>query len=310
MLTELPLAEYDFTYQAIDNISFPENSGSLWHSVLGKALRELSCHAPQNDHDDCLYSDHCEYCILFRGTAPLNPAITGNNIPVPHIIKVTHSSFHTVTKNSQFTVRILLIAEASKYLATLIRAMYIVGQNGFGEQRKKSQLLKVVQKLDHQNKTVFDKDTPLQEGVPCKVELPEAPDNILLKFTSPYKPTGKSVNQSYLEVDRFIMSVIRRISQYHYFITGKRIQDDFVRLKHLSETIAISSNNLKWQRNTHNPKSKQKKNYKHGWVGHINLDLRQHEALWEYLYLGQWLHAGKNASMGFGQYKITRINND
>jgi CRISPR/Cas system endoribonuclease Cas6 (RAMP superfamily) len=42
-------------------------------------------------------------------------------------------------------------------------------------------------------------------------------------------------------------------------------------------------------------------------MGNVDIDLSQHQELWAYLYLGQWLGVGKNASMGFGQYRLVTI---
>jgi CRISPR/Cas system endoribonuclease Cas6 (RAMP superfamily) len=44
-----------------------------------------------------------------------------------------------------------------------------------------------------------------------------------------------------------------------------------------------------------------------GWMGHLELDIQGLDELWPYLWLGQWLNVGKNASMGFGRYSVVGI---
>lgn len=306
MQLELPITEYEFTYNAKDTIHFSQNSGSQWHSVLGKALRELCCYVPDNQCENCMFSSQCHYSGLFHGiSTDLDPIQLGSNIPTPHIIRISQTTSYQVRKDTNFTVKIVLVGNANQYLETLVRAMFIAGQAGFGKQRKKAQLIKVVEKIAEGNdKTLFDEVTPLKTVKPNKVKIPRTPTHALLKFVTPYKPTGKSANKNHLEVDRFIMSIIRRLSLLQYFTTGKRLDGDFKQLKKLTETVPVETD-FHWEKNTHH--TQQKTNYKHGWLGQTTFDLREHEQLWQFLYLGQWLHAGKNASMGFGQYQVTRI---
>ncbi|MGH8476071.1 MAG: CRISPR system precrRNA processing endoribonuclease RAMP protein Cas6 [Methylococcales bacterium] len=41
-----------------------------------------------------------------------------------------------------------------------------------------------------------------------------------------------------------------------------------------------------------------------GIVGRFQLDETELEPFWPYLWIGQWLHAGKSATMGPGRYAI------
>ena len=316
MRLELPIAEYEFTYQAVDSVFFPDFSGSLWHSVLGKALRELSCLTLANDCENCLYASRCDYSGLFhsvnlpQGHSQSQVINTGNNIPSPHIIHISRVQRHIVKAGQNFAVKIFLAGNASQYLETLVRAMYIAGKSGFGENRSKAALIRVTEikeaagaKAD--KKVIFDQHTPLiissETGKQALKTIPASPDQITLKLYTPYKPTGKSARQANFEADRFIMSIIRRISLMQYFSTGKQLKADYQKLKQLTQTVPVQSN-LQWQKNSHH--SRNKYNFKHGWTGELNIKLQQHEPLWQFLYLGQWLHAGKNASMGFGQYQL------
>ncbi len=309
MQIKLPISEYEFTYIAKDTIYFPCNSGSLWHSVLGKALRELTCLTPNNQCENCVFSSQCDYSGLFHGISTgFTPIQLGSNVPTPHIIRISNTSNFQVKPNKLFTVNIVLIGNSYQYLETLIRAMYIAGQSGFGKQRKKAQLIKVLEKkLDGNDQLILDEEIALNAVKPDSIPIPQKPTQVLLKFITPYKPTGKSANKSNLEVDRFLMAIIRRLSLLQYFTTGERLDSDFKQLKKLTETIPVEANSY-WKKNTHQTQQRIKQNYKHGWLGQITLDLREHEPLWQFLYLGQWLHVGKNASMGFGQYKLMRVN--
>ena len=41
-----------------------------------------------------------------------------------------------------------------------------------------------------------------------------------------------------------------------------------------------------------------------GLVGELVVDTRGLEPFWPYLWLGQWLHCGKGATMGLGRYVV------
>ena len=100
------------------------------------------------------------------------------------------------------------------------------------------------------------------------------------------------------------MTLIRRISQLQYFQAQIKLDTDFIYLKQLAQSIPRDHQKIKKSYFKSLRKRKNQHQQTAGWIGYIDINLQNHQELWEYLYLGQWLNVGKNASMGFGQYQL------
>ena len=307
----LPFARYRFTFKAHNALTLPEYSGTLWHSVVGNALYEMSCIVPESTCHDCLFKQRCDYALLFRGIKPAHSNRMGNcnTIPTPHIFRVEQAQHYTINAEQTFSVTLILLGNANKRLASLIRAMQKVGDNGFHHARKKARLIQVSQIMP----TGIDKQIPLQTpqtkeaqiGLPHDYPPPtDIPKKLQLRFLTPFRSPSKVAGSTDFIVDRFVMGLIRRISALQYFYTGQFLDVDYAALKKLTRQLPVLQHTMQQQRNGDLEKRKNQHQQGRLWVGSIDLDLEQHQALWPYLYLGQWLNTGKNASMGFGCYEL------
>lgn len=307
MPINLPIAEYQFTYQAIDKVSIPECSGTLWHSVLGKALHDSACIAADTKCENCMFLKQCDYGYLFRGIPPDDAEIMKRyrTVPVPHIIRMNSLNSYQVNPRDKFTITIALVGLANDKLAKLIQAMTKVGENGFRNDRKKARLIQIVQKIPYgYDKAILLQGKPLQLSTTLEYPIPTAPESIRINFITPFKPSGEAAESQEFLVDKFLMMIIRRISLLQYFYTAKKLDVDYSHLKQLTQSITVQQQAMYWRKHQQFSDCKNQHNQKFGWTGYVDLDLQNHKELWPYLFLGQWLNVGKNASMGFGQYQL------
>lgn len=313
MPIRLPFTTYRFTFKAEESIPFPAYSGTLWHAVIGKALHGISCIVPQGDCQHCLLTAQCDYPILFKGVK-FNGSTKMQHypsIPVPHIIRVQHPHAHTVNAQQSFSIEVILIGQRNDKLGRLIHAMQTVAANGFRNARKKAQLLHVVQLnasgLDQM--LALDQPNTPQSVASLPVIPPLSTQQLRLTLLNPFRPTGKAIRSTTFLLDKLIMGLIRRISLLQYFYTGVSLDEDFLALKAHAEQLPVLAQTMQWH--YHETLAKRRNQHRQGyaWSGSIDIDLSHHEhqALWPYLYIGQWLHVGKNASMGFGRYELTAI---
>ena len=307
MQIQLPLAEYQFTYQAIDPITMPELNGTLWHSVLGNALRKLSCSNQQHPcNKNCRKPQNCDYSQLFCGVPSESSALLthANKIPPPHLFRSERQCYE-IKATQTFHIQLILIGDANQKLPLFINAMRLVGENGFHRDRCKAQLIQVIQKTPYGiQRSILIKNHPQQTGLAMPYPVLQPLQTVRIDFKTPFRQTGKAAKNPNFLLDRFLMALIRRISQMQYFYAEEKPQDNYSQLKQLTESIPIlnqTMRHLKYPALTHRKNQHQQSK---GWIGYIDIDLSQHQALWVYLYLGQWLNAGKNASMGFGQYQL------
>jgi len=307
MHPQLPLAEYQFTYQAQAPITLPELSGTLWHSVLGRALRELSCTTHQPQCDNCPQIKVCDYSLLFRSVPPEPSDLLKNyqSIPTPHLSRSEINTAQKIPTKQFFTINIILIGHANQKLPQLIKAMQRVGKNGFNKARHKAQLTHIMQKTPYGiERAIQLPNIPPQQGIAMVYPLLKPLKKLRLIFKTPYRQTGKASHRPHFLLEHFIMTLIRRISLLQYFHTGKKLNTDFIYLKQLAQNLPLQNQQLQKSCIPSLSKRKNQHYQNTGWTGYLDLDLSAHQALWEYLYIGQWLNVGKNASMGFGQYQL------
>jgi len=289
-MLKLPLTEYIFHYQAQQQITFPEYSGTLWHGVLGKALKDQYCYTPNSPCQGCLFANQCGYIQLFKNIALQNNDFIRlyQSIPAPHIIRV-RSERYIIKPFQSFEINIILIADTNQYLNKLIIAMQKVGLNGFGKNRKKANLKQVSQKTD-----LWQSSNSTN-------------NKIRIQFITLFKPNGKMLKTKEFKLNLWVMGLIRRISLLYYFYTSKKLRVDFIDLKKQTQNIPILAQALEWKYHFNLANRTNQHQQNTGWLGWIEINLQDYPDLIPYLLLGQWLNTGKNASMGFGQYQLIEI---
>lgn len=307
----LPLAEYCFTYRAIDDVTLPPFSGSLWHGVFGRALRSQVCIASKSECERCMLLHGCDYAYLFHGPRPPKSILmrSYNTIPVPHIMRIKNSEEESViTKGKEFSVSMVLVGESNQRIAVVIRAMLEVGMAGFGKKRAKARLVEVSQTgVEALTKLIMSQARMYQNSQPSIALLPPMPNQLRMTFVTPYKQSANKEKNHDFELKKMMMTVVRRVSLLKYFYTGEVLEENFKQLKEKAEMVTPIAVEMNWCKQKRYSARAQKTMDTSGWLGSIDLPLADIEQFWPYLYLGQWLHIGKNSSMGFGRYELMVI---
>lgn len=306
MQPQLPLAEYQLTYQLEQSLTLPAYSGGLWHSVFGLALRQLVCVTDLPQCEPCLFLHQCDYPYLFRGPTPPNTALMRKypSIPLPHIVrfKATEGDC-TLSAGQSLSVNMVLVGKANQRLPVVIKALSAAGQRGLGKRRVRGQLQQVTQISAQAAPKILlgDSVEPVEACVEMPI-IPALPETLRWQWLTPYKPSG-SAGRTF-EFERMMMAVIRRISLLQYFYTGVQLEADFKQLKADAAQVQPEHTALHWQAYQRYSAVHGKSLDISGWLGAIELQPRAVQSLWPYLWLGQWLGVGKNASMGFGHYRL------
>lgn len=310
-IPKLPITELIFRYKIEEDFKLPELNGSLWHGVFGKALKAISCSfSPEHKCAPCMFLYSCNYSYLFAGVRPPQAELMTKyrTIPVPHVFRSEHVNDEIQLRRGQMLeVPLVLIGESAQRFPVILQAMHKAGLDGLGKQRKPIQLLQVLQKTDRQFSIISGEGG--NNGILRWQEqaLPAAPKTILFKLITPYKPSGNFFDKRKpIDTGKFLMQIIRRISLLQYFYTGQKLNADFVYLKTLTENITAGKD-IVYKESKRYSASHEKVIDTSGFVGMFEMPMTGKEDLWPYLYLGQWLHVGKNASMGFGRYEIVSL---
>lgn len=308
-IISLPIGIYRFHFDVRGTLQFPSQPGVLWHSVFGKALREQVCITKSNDCENCLFLQQCDYTHLFRGAKPADSQLMRKyqTIPSPHILRSPFGQPTVFKSGDKVALEVVLVGNANGRLPVLISALQRAGMTGLGKLRICLQLLEVeqVSPVSGEVGKLFPSSAggSVADLLVGPISVPMVVTSVPVTFEVPYKPSGTS---GQLEVGRWLMAVIRRIDLLQYFTTGQKLMVDFRFLKELTEQVSVSELNLKLQRGGRYSSGAGYSKDVSGFIGSFKLDLHGCEALWPFLWVGQWLHVGKNASMGFGRYRLGR----
>jgi hypothetical protein len=310
----LPLALYEFRYVAEADVRLGVDPRGLWHGVFGLHLRAHCCVVGAPTCQGCLLLHQCQYSYLFSGPRPPESALMRryDNIPVPHIFRIDQAYPEPIQAGAPVAVSMVLVGAANDRLPLVIQAMAAAGQGGLGRQRGRVLLHDVTQHLpdDHSPRLIADQGRLLALPPPAVPATPPVPAAVRLGFRSPYKASGHANRCGGLDVGPFLMALVRRVSLLQYFYTGRQLEAPFDLLKAASERARILNRALHPQDASRYAARHGQRVPTGGLVGHLDLDLTGIESLWPYLYLGQWLGVGKNASMGFGHYELLTLPGD
>ena len=306
MLINLPFTVYRFRYQIQQNFNIPRYSGTLWHAVLGRALKQQHCFVPSASCQGCLFAQQCDYLYLFKNINQQDNCLIALNqaIPSPHIIRVETTHGYSLSQDEFFDVQIILIGEANLRLDKIINSMQQAGLDGLGKARIKAALIQVEQVLNEQpNRLIWQKKS-IQPPVSLPLVKMKPAQQLELTFITPFRPSGKMAKGKVFLIEDYLMGLIRRISLLQYFYTPQPLAADYIALKKLTQSLPILTQNMHWSVDKSLKYRQNQHQQSGGWLGTFSLNLENHQTLLPFLYLGQWLNSGKNANMGFGQYQL------
>lgn len=311
-LPELSLAGYRCQFRAARPCRFDEDPRGLWHGVFGLHLHRLACVLPGQDCATCALLHQCGYPFLFTGPRPPDAELMRryDRIPVPHVLHIDADFPPTLPAGADAAIWFTLIGTANERLPLAIAALRAAAAGGLGARRDRLELIAVEQWLP-------DADAPLPvwtdpagwrppapPRAPLLPPLPPATDRLLMEFLTPWQSgAGRD-----FAIGSLLMAIVRRVSLLQYFYTGRRLDADFPALKAASEQVQLLSHGLHRQRAARYAARHRERLDLSGLVGTLELAIDDALApLWPYLHLGQWLHVGKNASMGFGAYRLSAV---
>lgn len=311
----LPVSLYTFTFKALQPIFNVNFSAGLWHGQFGRSLRHIvQCVQPHSECKDCMLLHQCDYAFLFNGTPPVNREIMRKyqNIPVPYAFCSPISLSMQVQTGELFSIQMRLIGTSCHKLPIIIKSMENIGQSGLEKKRYRATLNSVsVQYQDQQGQEtlLYANGLLLSLATQQIPMIPPCPAFIRLQWCSPYRAKSVKGNQKISTVDsaKLMMSLIRRVSLLQNFYTDTPLSVDFIALKKLSSQLekACIKKSLQFSLVEERFSAKHKQRLPtSGVLGSLDFSLQGLDDLWPYLFLGQFLNVGQNASMGFGRYKL------
>lgn len=278
------LRRFRLTVTLEHSTSLPSHTGSLLRGALGHALLDLACDCGQSAH-----TQSCQYQQLFAPSA----ALPGLATPPPPLL-ITPPDWQAVTRPTRcFDMQVSLMGLACQSAPLVMTALQRALHRGLGEQR------------------VAGRVTDLQ----TENSLPVCKSNaVRIRLTTPMlikhqqNPHGNNAMLRASEVRGrdWLIALHRRLSLLDqlYGLDLPTLQDDTLRhaCDHLGSQIELRDINVARRSN------RQHKTMSFpALIGELSL-YNLPNALQPWLTLGQWLHVGSKAALGFGAYSLDEIN--
>lgn len=309
----LPIARFRFELRAETAIQFPAYAGSTWRGAFGHALRLTVCLTREPTCASCLLWRSCIYSRVFETPAGCEPLLEKvNTAPHPYLMHPLATSGRQYAPGEILPLDLTLMGDAAAHLPYLVHAVRQMGERGIGKGNGRFALMAVAQEMEigaGKWLRIHAAGAELQ-ALPAVVPLiPAAPEAVRLTFNTPYRAThdGRLVHPGRFGFAAFMMGVIRRISLLHSHHAGVDLVEDFKGLSALAATVTVAEQTLRWYEWSRYSNRQQKKVPMDGVLGSLVLSGAALAVFWDWLWLGQWVHAGKGTVLGMGEYRLNAL---
>jgi hypothetical protein len=307
MLPVLPCAEFRLHFHVEGPPRLPIYAGSAWRGAFGHALKRTICVVRGTPCAACMLYRNCAYPYLFETPPAPDSAKLSRYTAAPHPYVLV---IDPDQRGSDYSLGLILIGKGRSYLPYLIHAFGQAGAEGVGAGRQPFHLTCVRQNPMRSEgeewPIVHAPDQPLAPLEISMPAMPPIPRRLRIELDTPLRLRHKEHNvtpQGFRFNDLF-GSLLRRISLLSYFHTDTPLETDFAGLTQRARTVELLDAKLEWWDWTRYSSRQDQEIAMGGLLGHFSLDGGHLEEFWPYLWLGQWTHAGKAATMGLGRYRI------
>lgn len=306
MLPRLPLAALRLHFRLDAPPSLPAYAGSAWRGAFGHALKRAVCVVPGPACGDCPLYRGCAYSYVFETPPPPDSAKMRKYEAVQHPFVLAPEP---APDEASYVLGVTLFGRGAQYLPHVVHALSKAGEGGVGKRRQPFRLERVEQAGGDdlsQWRDIFRPGRPLTPLPAAPPAPPPPPAAFGLSLLTPLRLRREEV---YVAAEDFQFAdcfgaLLRRISMLTYFHTDTPLEADFAGLAQAARAVPLAGKRLVW-RDWERYSSRQKTTMKMGGLmGEFLLDGRAAAAFWPYLWLGQWTHVGKAATMGLGRYRI------
>ncbi|MCK2088267.1 CRISPR system precrRNA processing endoribonuclease RAMP protein Cas6 [Thauera aromatica] len=310
----LPLARYRFTFRMAEALRLPDYAGSLLRGQFGAALRRTSCMTRATTCDGCPLRTTCPYPAIFEAPAPAAHALQNfSHIPNPYVIEPPPLGTRAIAAGESLQFGLVLFGRALEHLPLISFALQRAAEGGLGRERAHGTL----ESLDVQdgNGTTFTciwqagdsaidaHDTQVRLD-PAPSSTPPARLDLHLHTPLRLQHQGQPVRPHALTPRKLIADLLRRITllaEFHADRPG--LLADAPALVRHADTLGHHPQ-LRWHDWSRYSSRQQREMTLGGALGTWTLE-GELTPLLPWLRLGEWLHVGKNATLGMGRYVLS-----
>lgn len=312
MPTQLPIARYRFSFQINSPLQLPDYAGSTLRGAFGGALRYVSCMTKQPTCTACPLIPTCPYTRIFETHPSEEHQLQKfSQLPNPYVIEPPNWGGKTYSPNEWLNFDMVLVGQAISQLPIIVFAWQRAFARGVGKHDGTAELM-AVELINEQSETllIYAPQDGISQVKPhtAEIQLPNWQETncLSLNIQTPLRlqDNGHALSAQKITAAKLLNALVRRTSlvlESHVsgYIPADR--ETFHALNIQARNIDIDVSQLHWQDWTRYSSRQQQRMTLGGLVGELRLtgDLTP---FMPYLWLGQWLHLGKNATFGLGKY--------
>lgn len=327
--TPPPIARYRFSAVVQQPLPLPIYAGSLLRGQFGAALRDVACMTRAPTCPGCPLLQTCPYTRIFEAPPPPKGAHALQNfsqIPNPYVLEPPTPGARVLAAGELLQFNLVLVGHAINQLALIVFAVQRLLHKGLTRERIPAEL----QQVDYLPGAAQAAQPIWQAAQPTllahaatlppidAISIAICPENkratgqkdaqITLHIHTPMRlqNQGKPLGIGQLTPHALIATLARRVSLLMECHAGQSGWGDAAKaITHLSDTLT-DTQDLRWFDWTRYSSRQQQAMTLGGVLGTWTLhgSAPAIDQIRPWLALGQWLHVGKNASMGMGGYTL------
>lgn len=293
----------------------PRYKGSTLRGGFGRVFRRICCAQRQDECHGCLLQESCPFAYVFETAPPAGAQALRNleNIPRPFVIEPPLETQQEYKPGDKLSFHLVLIGKGIQFLPYFIVSLDELGHVGIGKGRR-PYLLRTVNfvGLDGAEKTIFsasdrtvrDPGTSLAGAEILGKTTPSVKNNQLqvrLLTMTRLKHGNRFVTSLPFHV--LIRGLLRRTSSLMYFHHGEELDVDFAGLIQRAEQVQTLSEDTQWVDWDRYSGRRDVRITLGGLVGTVRY-AGDVDEFWPLLKIGEYVHVGKGAVFGMGQYRI------
>lgn len=301
----LPILPLRLIFSAPTDLRLPRYPGSLWRSALGATLRHNVCVTGAPTCNACPLIARCAYGYLFDTPQAMlgeQGLAQYKQVSHPYILSPLPAGVERLQAD-EAGVDLILIGPAPRFLPELFSTLKNLRLGCSSVHLKRIALLPV----QASDATVVQTTvTRALEARPQIPQPPPAPSTVRITFEHPLRLRRDNhyLDAHNFDFGTFFTSLMRRISMLYALANPQPLTADFASLAQAARQLHLAHSQLSWY-DWHRKSARQggKPIPMGGIVGQLELH-GELAAIWPWLWVGQWLHAGKGAVMGMGRYYL------
>lgn len=315
-MTHLPLARYRYSFRMDAPLRLPPYAGSLLRGQFGAALRRVSCMTGAARCDGCPLRATCPYPAVFEAPAPVTHDMQRfSHIPNPYVIEPPPLGSPPIGAGETLCFNLVLFGHALSHLPLISLALQRAVEQGLGPQRAAGRLarIEVQRRADGAEPAWAEIWQPAAAAIAAHdarfAVAPTRADAVAtqaqLVFDTPLRlqHQGQPVRPPALTPRKLVADLLRRITLLAEFHAGRPglIPDAPALVQHAARLG--QQLDLHWHDWSRYSSRQRQEMTLGGALGSWTLT-GELGPLLPWLRLGEWLHVGKNATLGLGRYRL------